>query len=132
MARFMKSNDEPSNAREAYKAIIDQFVSKDATGLAERLIRESGIYGKADCHNEFNQFVSLLTQEQREVLARLLHEERIDAIASVLSTLTWWISCCEVAITYRGERMPMELTEEGLYGDFLARCDGWQWLDKSD
>jgi hypothetical protein len=124
----MPQNTEPSSPRDAYKAIIDQFV-EESYGMSERLVRESGIYSKVDGWADANELVRSMKAEQRSVLARMLHEERVSAIAGALSILTWWITCRDVAISFRGEPMPFELTEEGLHGDFVGRCNGWQWLD---
>ncbi len=125
----MSPNREPTSPREAYKAIIDQLVMETSHGVAERLVRESGIFSKTYNQGEANQLVQSLTAEQRRVMGGMLHEERISAIAGALAVLTWWIDCRDVVLTFQGERMPMELTEEGLHGDYLARSNGWEWLD---
>ena len=126
----MATRDKPATPREAYKAIIDEFVKDSSASVTDRLVRESGIYSKAQGYDDLNELVQSLTTLQRDVLARMLREERIGAVASALAELEWWISCRDVSITYRGQPMPHELTENGLHGDFLGRCDGWEWLDK--
>ena|ERR1700676_714834 len=127
----MPPNTKPSTPREAYKAIIDQLVEEARVGVSQQLVRESGIYSKAKGYTEANELVRSMTTEQRRVLSDVLLDQRLSAIAGALSILTWWISCHGVALTYRGEPMPMELTEEGLHGDFIGRCNGWEWLDQS-
>lgn len=106
----MSTRPEPKTAIDAYKAIIDHLVDKTTNGLAERLVRESGKYSNAVDSEKFNAFVASLTQEQRELLAAMLREERIEAIHDVLAELTWWLLCRDVGLKFRGEPMPFELS----------------------
>jgi len=45
----------------------------------------------------------------------------------VLAVLTWWTNCQDVALTFRGEAMPVEQSGMGLHGDYIGRLDGWEW-----
>lgn len=128
----MPPNFEPSTSIEAYKAIIDQLVEETTPGLSERLLRESGIYSKSARLPAANEFVKSLTGEQRNLLAEMLHHERIGAIHGTLAVLTWWLVCREVGLTFRGQPMPFELSGEGLHGDYMGRLDGWQWPKERD
>jgi hypothetical protein len=123
----MPVNFEPSTPLEAYKAIIDQLVDEVTPGISERLVREDGIYSKALDQAAANEFVRSLTVDQRKILAQMLHEERAGAIAGVLSRLTWWLCCRDVGLSFKGQPMPLELSGEGLHGDYIGRCDGWEW-----
>ena len=123
----MPINSEPSTPVEAYKAIIDQLVDEVTPGISERLIREEAILSKAPAQAAANRFVQSLTAEQRMLLADMLHHERGSAIFGVLSCLTWWLCCREVGLTFQGQPMPFELSGMGLHGDYIARCDGWEW-----
>ena len=64
------------------------------------------------------------------MLARMLHAERVAAIHDVLAVLTWWIVARGVGFTFRGETMPIELSGEGLHGDYIGRVDNWEWPDE--
>lgn len=123
----MPINFEPSTPVEAYKAIIDQLVEEVTPGVSERLIREKAIYSKAPAEAVANRFVQSLTAEQRMVLADMLHHERRSAIFDVLSRLTWWLCCRKVGLTFQGQPMPFELSGDGLHGDYVGRCEGWEW-----
>jgi hypothetical protein len=48
----------------------------------------------------------------------------------VLAVLTWWILCGGLAFTFEGEAMPVELSDQGLHGDFIGRLEGWDWPDE--
>ena len=123
----MSVNFEPSTPLEAYKAIIDQLVEEVTPGISERLVREDGIYSKAVDQAAENEFVRSLTADQRTILAQMLHEERRGTVFDVLSRLTWWLCCRDVGLTFKGQPMPPELSGEGLHGDYIGRCDGWEW-----
>ena len=123
----MPVNFEPSTPLEAYKAIIDQLVEEVTPGVSERLVREDGVYSKAPDQAAENEFVRSLTVDQRTILAQMLHEERVGGVFDVLSRLTWWLCCRDVGLTFKGQPMPFELSGEGLHGDYLGRCNGWEW-----
>jgi len=65
--------------------------------------------------------------KQRQMLAQMLHAERVAAIHDVLAVLTWWVLTRGVGLTFRGEPMPVELSGQGLHGDYIGRLDDWQW-----
>lgn len=123
----MPINSEPSTPVEAYKAIIDELVEEVTPGVSERLVREEAIYSKAPAEASTNRFVQSLTADQRMLLADMLHHERKSAIGGVLSCLTWWLCCRKVGLTFQGKPMPFELSGMGLQGDYIGRCDGWEW-----
>ena len=123
----MPVNFEPSTPLEAYKAIIDQLVEEVTPGISEGLVREAGIYSKAPDQAAENELVRSLTADRRMILPQMLHEERRGAVFDVLSRLTWWLCCRNVGLTFKGQPMPFELSGEGLYGDYIGRCDGWGW-----
>jgi hypothetical protein len=57
----------------------------------------------------------------------MLTHERESAIHDVLATLTWWIDCRDVGLTYQGAAMPVQLSGMGLHGDYVGRQDDWEW-----
>jgi len=61
------------------------------------------------------------------MLAEMIHRQRIAAIHDVLAVLSWWVTARNVAFTYRGEPMPVELSDAGLHGDYVGRLTGWEW-----
>jgi hypothetical protein len=123
----MPSRPKPSSPVDAYKQIIDQLVRRSTSGVHERLVRESGIYLKSPVATCENELVASLSNQQREVLATMLRQERVSAIHDVLAELTWWLLCREVGLTFRGEPMPFELSGMGMHGDFVGRLDNWEW-----
>jgi hypothetical protein len=119
--------NEPNTPLEAYKAIIDQLVGETRLCGAGYQIAERGIFSKAPAHRHYNEFIRTLTPPQREILARMLQEERDGAIHDVLAVLTWWISARGVGLTFQGQPMPADFSGVGLHGEYVGRREGWEW-----
>jgi len=116
----------PMKPVEVYKQIIDQLVEQSPS-LGARLVTEESNYSKAPAFRHTNDLVRALAPEQRAVLAQMLTHERESAIHDVLAALTWWIDCRDVGLTYQGQAMPVQLSGEGLHGDYVGRRDDWEW-----
>jgi hypothetical protein len=112
---------------DAYRAIIDELVTEISYGVSEKLLAEKGIYSKALDDEAFNSFARSLSTDQRDMLAKILHAERVDTIHGVLAALTWWLKVGGVGLTFRGESMPVDLSGMGLHGDYIGRQHGWEW-----
>ena len=125
----MPTNQQPSRARQAYKAAIDALVAETYRNACDRLVREDGIYCKAEGYAEANALVGSMSKEQRKILADILFDQRKSAISSALVLLDWQLSKKAVVVAYHGEPIPFGLAEGGPHGDYLARFNGWQWLD---
>ena len=123
---------EPNTPIDVYKAIIDQFVGETRLLGSSSRIAKSGVFSKAPAHREYNEFIRTLSSAQRELLSRMLREERDGAIHDVLAALTWWITTRDVGFTFRGKTMPVELSGMGLHGDYVGRRDGWDWPTGED
>lgn len=120
----------PSRPVDAYKAIIDELVTVTSRGLSEKLILSEKRWSNAPDENDANKFVRSLSDNQRQLLARMVRNERIGAIHDVLAELTWWISCRDVQFTFCGEPMPTQLSGMGLHGDYIGRLDDWEWPEE--
>ena len=116
----------PETALETYKAIIDLFVNETRLLGGGSQIKKRGIYSKAPAHARYNEFIESLTDEQKDLLSDMLIEERSGTIHDVLAKLEWWITCREVALTCRGEPLPVEFAE-GMHCDYVGRCNDWEW-----
>jgi hypothetical protein len=115
---------EPSRPIDTYKQIIDQLVTETSHGVTEKIVVRDGGFLEASDGRIFNPLLRTLSDEQRLMLAKMLHTERIAAIHDVLAVLTWWIVAGGVGLTFRGEPMPVELSGMGLHGDYTGRLDG--------
>jgi hypothetical protein len=110
-----------------YKAIIDQLVFDTRLRGSANHVLTSGIFSRAPAHREFNELIESLSPGQREVLSRMLQEERDGTIHDVLADLSWWIDCRGVGWNVRGQPMPVDQSGMGLHGDYVGRQQGWQW-----
>jgi hypothetical protein len=108
------------------KSLI-KLVTETSHGVREKAVVQENTFPDLSDDRVFNPFIKSLTTAQREMLAQMLHAERVAAIHDALAVLTWWILTGGVGLTFRGERMPVELSGEGLHGDYIGRLDGWQW-----
>ena len=124
----MPPKQPPSSARQAYKAIIDALVEDTRRNACDRSVRDDAVYRKADGCAEANALVASLSQDERRVLAGILLDQRKSAVSSALALLDWKLGG-DTVIAYRGEAIPFGQCEGGPHGDYLARFDGWKWLD---
>ncbi|HWX92248.1 MAG TPA: DUF6547 family protein [Terriglobales bacterium] len=123
----MSDDRQPSRPIDAYKQIIDQLVTETSHGVREKaVVRETAFPDLSD-DRVFNPFIKSLSTGQRQMLAQMLHAERVAAIHDALAVLTWWVLARGVGLTFRGEPMPVELSGAGLHGDYIGRLDDWQW-----
>lgn len=122
----MTGERQPSRPVDAYKEIIDQLVTETSHSVSEKLVSQQGIFSKAPDYQKLNALVQSLSIEQRQMLAQMLHAERVGAIHDVLAVLSWWISAREVGLTFRGQPMPVGF-EGGLHLDYVGRLDDWEW-----
>ena len=123
---------DPTTPIDAYKAIIDQLLNETRRLGSSEHVAKCRIFSKAPAHREFNDFIGSLNRSQREILARMLQEERDGAIHDVLAALTWWVVSRGVGLTFHGEPMPVDLSGMGLHGDYVGRREGWDWPSGDD
>jgi hypothetical protein len=123
----MSDDRQPSRPIEAYKQIIDQLVTETSHGGREKAVVREISFSDLSDDRVFNPFIKSLSTGQRQMLAQMLHAERVAAIHDALAVLTWWVLAREVGLTFRGEPMPVELSGMGLHGDYIGRLDDWQW-----
>lgn len=121
---------EPNTPSDVYKAIIDELVNETRHSMSSRLVVEDGIYSKVPDYKPLNKLVESLDPDERRMLAQMLQHEREGAIHDVLAVLTWWMTARDVGLTYQGKPMPIELSGMGLHGDFVGRCDDWDWPEE--
>jgi hypothetical protein len=123
----MSNDRQPSRPIDAYKQIIDQLVTETSHGVREKAVVRENAFPDLSDDRVFNPFIKSLSTGQREMLAQMLHAERVAAIHDALAVLTWWVLARGVGLTFRGEPMPVELSGAGLHGDYIGRLDDWQW-----
>jgi hypothetical protein len=106
------SDDRQPRPIDAYKQIIDQLVSETSQGVREKAVVRETAFPELSDDPVFNPFIKSLSTEQRQMLAQMLHAERVAAIHDVLAVLTWWVLARGVGLTFRGEPMPWSLAAQ--------------------
>lgn len=119
------SMPEPATPADAYKAIIDELVTGTRLGgSGSRLARGGQLRGG---ERRYKPLIDRLSESERDLLVRMLRDERNETIHDVLALLTWWIDCGGVEWSFRGQPMPVDQSGTGLHGDYVGRCNGWEW-----
>ena len=113
----------------AYKEIVDQLASQTSHGVIEKIVDEKGVFVETSDAAVYNPLLKSLTADQRKMLARMIHRERVSAILDVLALLTWWITVRGLSFTFQGEAMPVDLRGAALHGHYAGRPDDWKWPD---
>ena len=114
--------------QDAYRSFIDDLVSNaKEMGGGQRLAKQGNlILESKDDEKAFKKIFSQLSPSQRDLLVRILQQERLSAFHDLLAALTWQIDCHGFALTFRGT--PMQPIEGGLHNDFIGRVSGeWEW-----
>lgn len=118
-----------SDGTTEYKTFMDGLVEivQAPSVAATRLRRGTALFtpvvAEDKWREKYNRLASELTQEQRELVADLIQEERQPAVADVLSFMTWK--------KYRLVRGGVELADEP-FGtesnyDLICRLQGDPW-----
>jgi uncharacterized protein DUF6547 len=123
----MTEKEVPSRPIDGYKEIIDELVRETSRGVTEKRVVERRTFLETSDAAVYNPFLGSLSANQREMLAQMLHAERVAAIHDVLAVFTWWVETRDVSFTFRGEVMPVDLSGEGLNGDYIGRLANWEW-----
>ncbi|MGE3832095.1 MAG: DUF6547 family protein [Parvibaculaceae bacterium] len=122
---------------QAYKRFVDELVDISRVEVTAQNIREGGCPVRTSdvdsplSAREINrkQFFSSLSGSQKEIVAEMLEEARTGGIHDVASFLEWALSCDELVMTWKGERIP-ESPYESMHFDFIARREGESWPDE--
>jgi len=147
-------NDLPETPLAAYKQIIDELVeastSIDPSRLSETswfkippeidsngLLAVFGAEQSEILENQYaedrkhkidaNALLASFSPKQCAVMARLLTDARRSGIHDVLARLTWWMEVRSVGLTFEGTAMPVDLSGQGLHGDYIGRLSNWAW-----
>lgn len=108
-----------------YREFVDALVKKRVCVLAQ-WAKESG-WPRSPENERFNQFLSELTLEQREVLAEMLQQARDGGIHDTLAYLNDEINLDGLRISRNGIELAVEPYRTEIYFDWMARVGGDDW-----
>ena len=109
---------------ELYKAFIDGLVSKK-DGVYRKWIIEKG-YPQTDDNKDINELLGVLSNEQKNVLAKIVCEARNSGIHDTLAYMNELMECDGLEISQNGEVFPYD-EYDSMHYDFICRCEGDDW-----
>ena len=104
-----------------YKKFIDDLVSQRDCILAKR-VREK--------HRSCPKIIDLLSDEDREAIAKMLQNARDSGIHDILVYLNEQMTLNEMRIVIDGTELPVEPFDTEMFYDWVARRDGDTWPDE--
>lgn len=109
---------------ELYKSFVDGLVERKESITARRVLSE-GLPNTAN-NAQDNQILSTMSQEQRELLAKLLTQERISGMHDTLSYINELMDLEDLKLIQDGEALDNN-NFESLHYDFISRLEGDEW-----
>ena len=109
---------------ELYKSFVDGLVERKESITARRVLSE-GLPNTAD-NAQDNQVLSTMSQEQRELVAKLLTQERISGMHDTLSYINELMDLEDLKLIQYGEALDNN-NFESLHYDFMCRLEGDEW-----
>lgn len=109
---------------ELYKSFVDGLVERKESITARRVLSE-GLPNTAD-NAQDNQVLSTMSKEQRELVAKLLTQERISGMHDTLSYINELMDLEDLKLIQYGEALDNN-NFESLHYDFMCRLEGDEW-----
>ena len=111
-----------------YKKIVDDLVHA-AWSPSARWVREKRRWPDGAENVRINELIDSLSDEKREVLARILEGAVQGGIHKVLAYLTDEMNLAGLRITKHGREIPVEPYGTEMYYDWVCRLNGDEWPD---
>ncbi len=112
------------NGLDYYREFIDGLVELK-NGVDRKRILGNG-YPDNEENQPFNELLAALTQEQKEVLAKLVQKARLGGIHDTLAYMNEMMDCDDLVLSQNGEAFPHD-EFESMHFDFICRCEGDDW-----
>ena len=123
------SASKPVSVRD-HQAFIEALVERNPS-IGADLIRREGLYSRARTDAPLNALVESLDDEQRELLARIVQQERTSAIFAALVELHERCALDDWTLQRNGTRIPHEPFGYTMFEEFITLLDderGWDAL----
>lgn len=109
---------------EQYKAFIDGLV-KRKNSVTALWVKGDG-FPKTNDNEAKNDFLATLSDEQKDLIAEMLHEEHIAGIHTTLAYINIMMDLEGLEISQNGVAYPNDYFES-MHFDFISRCEGDEW-----
>lgn len=107
-----------------YKDFIDGLVEQK-NGVDGKRILGNG-YPKNEENQPYNDLLAALSQDQKEVLAKLVQKARLGGIHDTLAYMNELADCDGLELRQNGEAFPYD-EFASMHYDFICRCEGDEW-----
>jgi Family of unknown function (DUF6547) len=106
-----------------YKELIDALVAKTGADALAAWVRK-GSYPDVPGNEDINGLLVSLTDEQRQIVARMVHEARSDGFHDAIVVM---LTEGGFRMTKDGAELPFEPFGTESYFDYVARLAGQEW-----
>lgn len=113
-----------SKGIELYKEFIDGMVSRKNGTDAKRILGKG--YPDTEEKRPYNELLAALSDEQKQVLAKLVQSAREGGIHDTLAYMDEMIDCDGLELLQNGEKFVTDKFDSMHY-DFICRCEGAEW-----
>lgn len=114
-----------NNGLEKYQELVDGLV-KRREGVLPKWIQETG-WPRLPENEQINTFLSGLTPDEKEVVARIAREARVDGIHDTLVFLQEHMDLNNLRLVMDGVELPVSPFDTEIFWDWVARADGAPW-----
>lgn len=109
---------------ELYKNFIDGLVARK-NGAYSKWILGKG-YPDSESNKSINEFLLSLTEEQKEILAKIVQRSREGGIHDTLAYINEMVECDGLSLSQDGEFLVCD-EFVSMHFDFVCRCEGDEW-----
>jgi hypothetical protein len=109
-----------------HKSLIDEMVRRTPS-IGARLVREEGRFQRGQDKALLTSLVTKLSPPDRELLARMLQEERVSAIFDALVILNEMCVLGGVKLMKDGKEIPVEPFGYTMFEEYLAVLQDGNW-----
>ena len=113
-----------SKGIELYKNFIDGLVARKNSIYSKWILGDG--YPDVEENKLVNEFLNSLTNEQKEILAKIVQDSREDGIHDTLAYINEMIECAGLTLSQDGENFICN-EFDSMHFDFVCRCEGDEW-----
>ena len=113
-----------SKGLELYKEFIDGLVGRKNGTDTQRILGKG--YPDTEEKRPYNELIASLSEEQKQVLAKLVQGAREGGIHDTLAYMDEMIDCDGLELLQNGEKFVTD-SFDSMHYDFICRCEGDEW-----
>ncbi|WP_437877894.1 DUF6547 family protein [Sorangium sp. So ce513] len=110
---------------EKYREFVDELVERREGVLPEWILGKG--WPPLPENEQINAFLSRLTADEKEIVARIAREARDDGIHDTLVFLQEQMDLKNLRLIMDGVELPVSPFDTEIFWDWVARADGAPW-----